>query len=565
MARKERTYRWLFGAVLAVATFFTRWPIRSRTLFEFDSIGFAIGAHRFDLDEVTPQMPGYILHVLLGRFLNSLGIEINQAFVLLSVLLSIGSVLFLWRAAAQFRGERVAVIAPLIWLTTPLFWFHGAINAIYIEEAFYTSILLYLGLRWLNRGGRNWTIIAYFAVLSLATGTRETSFLFFLPATVYLLLNKKPTQKTLWFGIAAFVIITGLWAAELLRESGGLSTYLYFARVENNFKTQSMLFGHGWHSQIGLIGKVLFYFVVALGGIWFIVLLSVVYLRRSIQFISDHIRNSKAIFVVLIAAVPLAFYLVIFFMKAGYLLNVLPSAILISAVLIDQCAIWLAEWEKRRSSYPLKLTRPIITRNVALLSGIIVIVNVAWFVIPWPGTEQSQYNNENTRNSFIHGAMDRYEHSGERNHTLANRALEYTNVSGIRAVDSLNNMTLRALTENGAADSGTVIIASWWYRWCYALLPQAVTYDIELDPVRQGALWVGRSHEFWRANLYDSTIRFHSSRPVLLLLRHDRPDFDSLQKQLHLERLPLPEYLDIYRIRDTTFTLKWRDRMFIAE
>jgi hypothetical protein len=172
---------------------------------------------------------------------------------------------------------------------------------------------------------------------------------------------------------------------------------------------------------------------------------------------------------------------------------------------------------------------------------------------------------EDTRNSFIHGAMHRYEHSDSRLLTLANRALEYTNISGIRAVDSLNSMTFRALLANNANDSGQVILASWWYRWCYLQLPHAITYDLELNPIHVDSLWVGRAHEMERVNLYDSVIRFHSSGPVLLLLRHDRPDFDDVVRQIHLERLPLPEYLDIYKVLDSTFTLRWGNRTFISQ
>jgi hypothetical protein len=132
-------------------------------------------------------------------------------------------------------------------------------------------------------------------------------------------------------------------------------------------------------------------------------------------------------------------------------------------------------------------------------------------------------------------------------------------------VDSLNDVTYRALIAAGGNDSGQAIIASWWYRWCYLLLPNAVTYDIELDPKRSGDLWVGRAHRMQRENIYDSVIRFHSPSPVILLLRHDRPDFEAVSKQVHLERLPMPEYLDAYRILDSSFTLKWGGRTFIKD
>jgi hypothetical protein len=592
--RREKRFCTAFGFLLALVTLATRWPIRAKTFFEFDSINFAVATFRFDLREVTPQMPGYILHVLLGRALYWFTGDLNQAYVGLSILLSIGAVLFLWRAAAQLRGERVAVIAALLWITTPLFWFHGAVNAIYAEEAFFTSLLLYLGLKIItnyklritnNNSPMNspfvirnssFLLVLYFVAFSLACAARQTSLLFFLPATIYVVWKCRPTKNVLLAGIACFIIVTGLWAFELLRESGGVSNYLSYLRLEGNFKTQSILFGNSWQSQFDTIEKAAFYLPLSLGAST-IALLAVflIFPRRTLQFLKENSRNLKAQFIILLPLLALLFYFIIFFMKAGYYLNVVPSAILIAAVIIDQTAIWLAEREKRRSSDKLKLTRPIITRNVLVISGAVVALNVAWFVVPWPGTSQERYNNEDTRNSFIHGAVHRYENSSERILTLANRAFEYTNISGIRAVDSLNDVTYHTLLNEGCNDTGQVIIASWWYRWCYLLLPHAITYDIELDPKSMsdhqsmsdhpGALWVGRAHEMQRANIYDSVVRFHSSKPVVLLLRHDRPDFETVSRQLHMERLPMPEYLDAYQILDSIFVLKWGNRTFVKD
>ncbi|HEY3874646.1 MAG TPA: hypothetical protein VGM92_04165, partial [Candidatus Kapabacteria bacterium] len=317
-------------------------------------------------------------------------------------------------------------------------------------------------------------------------------------------------------------------------------------------------------SQLDTIGKTLFYFIVTLGSSWVLVLTTdFVFAKRSIAFIRSSARTASGQFVFFVALVPLLFYCAVFFMKAGYLLNVLPSAILVRAVLLDQTAIWLAEWQKKRHSKTV-LTRPIITRNVMSLTGILMALNVLWFFVPWPGTGQSIYDNEDTRNSFIHGAVHRYEHSQSQWLTLANRAFEYTNVSGIRAVDSLNDMAYNALLANAGNDSCAVILASWWYRWAYDLLPNATVYDLEINPIHPDSLWVGRSGHLHRVNVYDSVIRLHSSGPVLLLLRHDRPDFDTVARQVHLERIPMPEYLDIYKIEDSSFVLRWKNRSFIG-
>jgi len=570
MARNERRLRVIGGGLLAAATLATRLPFRAKTLFEFDSINFAVAAFRFDLREVTPQMPGYILHVLLGRLFYGFTGDLNSAYIWVSILLSVGSVLLLWRAAAQLRGERVGIIAALIWLTTPLFWFHGEVAAIYAHEAFFASCLLYLGLKLLNRSpnsstaNHSGTYILLFVALSLAGAARQSDLLFFLPATVYVLWKSRVPVKNLALGVLSFAITSALWLGELLRESGGLTTYLHFARHEINFKTQSILFGNSFKSQLDLMAKVLFTVPVAMGASFLLLVLIFVFApKRSFSFIKTHATNVKARFVVLLALPAFLFYFTIFFMKAGYLLNVVPSGILIAAVFIDQSAIWIAERVKHAPEYQHRLTRPIITRNVAVLTGCAVVINCLWFFVQWPGTTQERYDNENTRNSFVHGAINRFDNSRERLLTLANRALEYTNLSGIRAVDNINEITFNALKANGAADSGQVILATWWSRWAYLQLPHATTYDIEVDYSRPGALAVGKASALHRDNSYDSVIILHTHHPVLLLMRHDRPDFEMFNYQVHLERIPTAEYLDIYRIEDSTFTLHWGDRIFV--
>src|SRR5581483_9085913 len=411
--------------------------------------------------------------------------------------------------------------------------------------------------------------ICFGIVFSLAIGARQTSLLFFLPSTIYLMVKRRPSRRIWSAALLCFLALSAAWTLELFRESGGAMHYFELARSEQNYRTLSVLFGNPWRSQLDLIAKVLFYsFVVLLPAWFFVISIALFFAPRSTAFISNASRTREAKFVFLIAVVPFLFYVIVFFMKAGYLLNVLPGSILVCAVLLDQMAIWLAEQTKKRR--PSLLTRRIITRNATVLTVIATALNVVWFLVPWPGTQQSLYDNEDTRNSFVHGAFNRYEHSGSGVLTLANRAFEYTNVSGIQAVDRLNGATLTTIDKNNGNDSGAVLLASWWYRWCYVLLPQVTTYDLELDPFHPGKLWVGRSLDMHRAflsienNPQYSIVEFLSSRPVLLLLRHDRPDFQDVARQVHLVRLPLPEYLDIYKILDSTFVLKWDDRTFVG-
>src|SRR5947207_13371188 len=111
----EKKVRRLTGVMLIITTLLTRLPFISRMLYEFDSIDFAVATFRFSLEQVTPHFPGYILHILFAKCILLFVRDINLAFVWISILLSVGSVLFLWGAGAALRGERVGFIAAVLW------------------------------------------------------------------------------------------------------------------------------------------------------------------------------------------------------------------------------------------------------------------------------------------------------------------------------------------------------------------------------------------------------------------------------------------------------------------
>ena len=222
MPLAKKQVRGLTAAGLVIATLALRLPFMAKTLFEFDSVAFAVATFRFSLEQVTPHMPGYILHVLLGRFFLLFTSDHNQTFVLLSVALSVASVLLIWRAGAWLRGERLGIIAACLWITTPLFWFYGEVATVYIHEAFFASLLLYLGIRRLRESKNEKLLYFIVMTLSLASAARQSSFLLFLPAVIYLFRATCWSWRSLITAGTLFLVVTATWITILLSESGGL-------------------------------------------------------------------------------------------------------------------------------------------------------------------------------------------------------------------------------------------------------------------------------------------------------------------------------------------------------
>lgn len=565
MAVRSSKLRILTALGLVVALLATRLPFLSHYLFEFDSIAFAVATFRYSLEQITPHMPGYILHVLVARGLNIFLQDINLAYVWESVLLSLGSLLFLWRAAALLRGERVALMAAILWLTLPVFWFYGLVATVYPHEAFWSSALLYFGIALYRWPHKRSYVVALFLVLSLATAARQTSLLFFSPAIIYLLVKTKQPLRVWFNGLLSFIIVTIAWIALLLKEVGGLDTYLLFVGKEFIYRSQSVLFGNSVSIHLAVIGKVLYYLLIDGLPLWFIVLGGALYAPKKMRvFIVAQLNNPLAVFVGLVAMLPLSFYLLIYFMKAGYLLNVLPSVLLAIAVLLDQWVIWIAERIKRASSDKLLLTRPLITKRVIIYVGVVASINILWFTLPLPGKESLYFYEAMSSTAYNGGVAGRFTHAPSKWQMFLNRTFAYTSLQPVVAADSISDVMTHLMKTLHATDSNTVILDTWWHRWAYYYNPGVYTYDIQ-GPEGSDTVAVGVARNFYRRNVYDSIITLPKAKQTLLFIREDHPDFAQIKTQVTLQKIEMPPYLSVYRIEDPSFRLKWKNRVFVKE
>jgi hypothetical protein len=557
----EKKVRWLTGFLLTAGILLSRLPFISKMLYEFDSIDFAVATFRYSLEQVTPHFPGYILHIFFAKALLLFFTDANLAFVWISILLSIGSVLFLWRAAASLRGERVGVIAAVLLLITPIFWFYGEVATAYLYEAFFASIFLYLGIRLLKEPQKKWLLYFLFMTLSLATGARQSSIIFFAPCLIYLIWKTRQPLKTWVMGLFLFLIVTISWLLILFSYSGGIHEYFAQEEMQTVYRSQSIIFGNSLHSHLAVIAKVLLYlFIASLPFIIVFVISLIRYFNRTINFIKNHFSKPTSYFTILVALPALLFYIGIYFMKAGYLLNILPSITIATAVLLDQMTIWRAEKIKRASHNKLLLTRPVITFGAIGNVLMVVVFDLIIFLTPFPWTCSDYFNDAFTRDSFNAG-ITLPKDSGNRG-VILNKFSSFTNLSGIKKIDLLHREVLDSLKKENP--ESLVLLDTWWHRWGYYYLPEATIYDVR-DFELNDSLWIGRSQNYTRKVVEERTIHIPSDKKVLLLLREDHPSFANIASQVHLQRIDLPQYLDIYRVTDNHFSFKWKNVLFIKE
>src|SRR5271157_5580262 len=170
-------------AILIAATALTRFVCRSRYLYDIDSVNFALALKRFDPSVHQPHPPGYYLYVCLGRLADMLCHDANAALVGIGIVFSCAAVATIYVLAGGWFGRNAARFAGLIFLFSPLAWFHCTVALTYIVEAFFSALIGYLC--WRIYGGAARFILPGAMAVGIAAGFRPSSLLLLAPLLLF--------------------------------------------------------------------------------------------------------------------------------------------------------------------------------------------------------------------------------------------------------------------------------------------------------------------------------------------------------------------------------------------
>jgi hypothetical protein len=190
-------------------------------LYDVDSVNFALALKRFDPAAYQPHPPGYFLYVCLGRLVNLVFHDANTALVAISIAFSCGAVAMIYLLAGSWFGTAAARFAGLIFLFSPLAWFHGTVALTYIVEAFFSALVGYLC--WRGRG------ISAGVALGVAGGFRPSSILFLAPLLLFSLRKDRRVVAVL-----ALILTTASWFIPMIHLSGGIA---YFSSLASLWTT----------------------------------------------------------------------------------------------------------------------------------------------------------------------------------------------------------------------------------------------------------------------------------------------------------------------------------------
>lgn len=239
-ARVQQTH-WL-ALFLFLLTLLVRFPFQSQTLNHWDSVNHALALTSFNVAAHRPQPPGYILYIGIARLVNLAVPDAQTALVLVSILASGLAVAFLFLLGARMASREIGLVAALLLLTAPPFWFDGEVALPYVVEGC-ASVALALLLYKMLSGDKGVALFTA-AVFAISVGLRQQMALFFAPLVVYV--YWKQNWRVRLEALFWFTLVCLLWFVPLVLSAGGVGAYLDALRNLNSaFSSEFVLAGTG--------------------------------------------------------------------------------------------------------------------------------------------------------------------------------------------------------------------------------------------------------------------------------------------------------------------------------
>ena len=217
MRERSRSYASL--GIVAVAV--TRFICRSHRLYDLDSVNLALGMARFDPAAHQPHPPGYFLYVCLGRLVNRWLPDPNSALVAIGIAASCGAAWLIYLLTRLWFGQRAAWMSILLFLASPLCWFHGIVALTYIVEAFFSALIGYFCWR-VYSGEKAFALPASIA-FAMAAGFRPSAALLLAPLWLFAIWRVRGIR--LWLALVAVAAVTLAWFLPMTAAAGGFRPY----------------------------------------------------------------------------------------------------------------------------------------------------------------------------------------------------------------------------------------------------------------------------------------------------------------------------------------------------
>jgi hypothetical protein len=325
--KDKRNAQWV-ALALFILTLLTRLPFQSQYLYHWDSVNMAFGIQEFNVTEEAPQYPGYIVYIALAQIINLLFGNPQQTMVVISMVSSGMAVAGLFYLGREIFNPITGLIAALLLLSSPLFWFYGEIALPHTLDM--AAVIISVWLLYKIKAGETGLIWVTVILLALIGGFRQQTLLFLAPVALFSCYRIGVVRlvKAALLGL----VVTLAWFIPLMIYSGGLQSYMagsnaYSARF---FNSTSIMAGAGTFGLArNIINKLIPY---TLYGWSLGIIPAVAYvLWRLPGRWRAWLRNHKVWFILIWIAPSLLFYALIHMGQQGLTFVFLPALLLVSA------------------------------------------------------------------------------------------------------------------------------------------------------------------------------------------------------------------------------------------
>jgi hypothetical protein len=226
--RRIIDHDWKVASVLFLLGLGTRIPFVSRMAFSSDSARFALALHHFDVTQMRPHAPGYILYVAFAKAFNFVLNDSTKSLVAVSVVSSAATVALAYVLSSRMYGRTSGLVCSVLLLTSPLFWYHGGMPLTYALEGALT-LAFAIACYEVIVGNSSWLQPAA-VLLGLSAGVRQT--LLFLLAPLLLYAMSKCRARQIAFSVLLCAATCLAWFVPMIALSGGAEKYVSSMRAQ---------------------------------------------------------------------------------------------------------------------------------------------------------------------------------------------------------------------------------------------------------------------------------------------------------------------------------------------
>lgn len=320
------------GLALFVAGIFIRLPFISRVFTDWDGPQFAIAVSHFSLKDGFPAPPGHFLYVMAARFINLFFNDPHAAMIFLSVLFSGLNCAALFLIGKRIFSAKAGLLASLIYMGSPLFWFYSITYLLYPINGFFALLTGYFIFEAICRDKEK-SLIPASLFYGLMIGIRPQELMFILPLWLWVMVKVKFKYKAISLLVLGFVCLA--WFIPLAMMCGGLKEYL--AVIKGTLLGGSR-FSDSIFNTSGLLKANLKYQLKAMALTFGIGVIPFLYYLPQFFSIKDILSDKKTqVFAAWILPV-LVLWLFINFNNGGYVIVALLPMILLLGEFLNRAA-----------------------------------------------------------------------------------------------------------------------------------------------------------------------------------------------------------------------------------